>query len=857
MVGPSRTTTYLRQYIVLGVLGLLAFVFQARFTWDLVSEWRHRETATAPLLQIDEGTDRVGWISPAATRAGVKTGDRLVSVNGREYTGYSVYAEEVHAAGPGSVVGLRLVQNGQTVAVQPLLEPAGPKKLTDVLIDFFRFVVTPAFALVLGFFVVFQRPADRLAWLLLALMMSFSQMSAGDLLLKYAAFWTGIMRPLGVLYYLSCMSSWPVWMLWFGTYFPVRSRLDHKLPWLKWVLIAPAVCFGIAQTALVLLHFENWPAAAPWVAIIHRLGPLQFFMYAIPISGFFAQLGEKSGTLESPDARRRLRLIWIGTSVSLTPLFLIFLYAAIRHGDVYSIPQVLLVPALLLQLLFPVTLAYVIIVQRAMAVQVAIRQSLQYALARGGIALLRFLIVAGLVALMIQGAARGQSIAAQVLIYAAGIGAILGLRKIGQRVSSWVDRRFFREAYNSELILSDLSEQVRSIVETRPLLETVATRISDSLHVPKVALLLRAGDRFQPAYSLGYGATPPAVDFEDTSGVVQALRDERKPVAAYAGSREVWNAADQAKLGDLQTALLLPLGAKDKLHGFISLGEKQSEQPYSSADLRLLQSVAVQTGLALENSQLTAAIAHEVAQKEILNRELEIAREVQQRLFPQKLPAIADLDYAGHCRPAQGVGGDYYDFLEIPNGHFGIAVGDVSGKGIPAALLMASLQASLRGQTILSPRDLAALMTNMNRLVFDASPSNRYATFFYGQYEPAARAFTYVNGGHNSPMVLRGESVIRLDEGGPVVGLFAKASYTQATIQLQAGDTMVLFTDGISEAMNDADDEFGEERMLPVLQGCCGLKAQVTLERLFDAADAFAAGAPQHDDMTVVIVRFL
>jgi phosphoserine phosphatase RsbU/P len=265
--------------------------------------------------------------------------------------------------------------------------------------------------------------------------------------------------------------------------------------------------------------------------------------------------------------------------------------------------------------------------------------------------------------------------------------------------------------------------------------------------------------------------------------------------------------------------------------------------------------VATQTGLALENSHLTAAIASEVAQRERLNRELEIAREVQQRLFPQKHPVVPGLDYAGHCRPAQGVGGDYYDFINVPDGNFGIAIGDISGKGIPAALLMASLQASLRGQTISSPRDLAGLMTNLNRLIFDASASNRYATFFYGQYNPSTKLFDYVNGGHNAPIVLRGAEVIRMEEGGPVVGLFAMANYSQGAIQLMPGDLIVAFTDGISEAMNSADDEFGEERMIPVALEHRELPAQLILDRLFTAADDFAAGAPQHDDMTAVIVK--
>jgi sigma-B regulation protein RsbU (phosphoserine phosphatase) len=252
-------------------------------------------------------------------------------------------------------------------------------------------------------------------------------------------------------------------------------------------------------------------------------------------------------------------------------------------------------------------------------------------------------------------------------------------------------------------------------------------------------------------------------------------------------------------------------------------------------------------------------IADEVAQRERLNREVEIAREVQERLFPQKLPVIAGLDYAGHCRPALGVGGDYCDFLALPQGHLGVAVGDVSGKGIAAALMMASLQASLRGEATRAPESLAAAVANVNRLVYEASSANRYATFFYGQYDPRARKFDYVNAGHNPPMLFHcsgGQwAVTRLDVGGTVVGLLETYAYEQGSVSLIQGDILVAFTDGISEAMNSADEEWGEARMIDTIQRCDGLRAQEVLQRILSAADAFVAGAKQHDDMTLVVLR--
>jgi sigma-B regulation protein RsbU (phosphoserine phosphatase) len=270
-------------------------------------------------------------------------------------------------------------------------------------------------------------------------------------------------------------------------------------------------------------------------------------------------------------------------------------------------------------------------------------------------------------------------------------------------------------------------------------------------------------------------------------------------------------------------------------------------------------SSAAQTALALEVARLTTAIGREMAQRERLNRELEIAQEVQAHFFPQRLPTVPGLDYCGHCRPAREVGGDYYDFLELPEGKLGIAIGDVSGKGIGAALMMASLEASLRGQASVS-HDLAELMKRVDKLVYEASSANRYATLFYAEYDSRSRRLSYVNAGHNPPVILRKSAlaceVLRLETGGPVIGLL-RQGYQQESLPLEPGDQVVLFTDGVSESMNARNEEWGEDRLIEFAKTCHGLSASEVMTQILAAAEAFATGAAQHDDMTLVVLRIL
>jgi phosphoserine phosphatase RsbU/P len=253
--------------------------------------------------------------------------------------------------------------------------------------------------------------------------------------------------------------------------------------------------------------------------------------------------------------------------------------------------------------------------------------------------------------------------------------------------------------------------------------------------------------------------------------------------------------------------------------------------------------------------------AADVATREQHLRELRIARDVQERLFPQHHPVIPGLEYAGACRSALEVGGDYYDFFPVSEADFGVAIGDVSGKGIAAALLMATLRAYLRGHTAGRDCDIPSLMAHLNQFVFESSDANRYATFFYAQYNTSTRMLSYTNGGHNPPLLFRAappaRSVdpVRLQTGGAVIGLLPDCAYQQDQIRFGAGDLLVAFTDGITEATNAAGDEWGEERLIGAIRALRSDSAEALITRVMAAVDEFVADAAQSDDMTMSVVR--
>jgi hypothetical protein len=235
--------------------------------------------------------------------------------------------------------------------------------------------------------------------------------------------------------------------------------------------------------------------------------------------------------------------------------------------------------------------------------------------------------------------------------------------------------------------------------------------------------------------------------------------------------------------------------------------------------------------------------------------ELRCAAEVQRRLLPQSRLSTADIQIEGACRPARVVGGDAFDYFKTRAGDVAFVITDVSGKGAPAALLMACVHAAVRSHANSGPEDVAAKVVEINQTIFALSPAERYATLFYAEYNPHSRRMSYVNAGHCAPMLLHDDQITRLSEGGSVIGLFPNSEFTAGVVEVCPGDVLIAFTDGISEAMNANDEFYGEDRIAAT--ACLFRDTEVSklVESIMAAAETFASDGARYDDMTVVALR--
>ena len=387
----------------------------------------------------------------------------------------------------------------------------------------------------------------------------------------------------------------------------------------------------------------------------------------------------------------------------------------------------------------------------------------------------------------------------------------------------------------------------RTAGEYRPIARTPSNSADDGAPIPDGPRF--PGDGFVYSRLRNYSHALP-VEPRDLESWRRWARDA-KPTAV----------PEIEALETIGTRLIVALRAKDEILGLLILGPPLDRKRYSSTERAVLRQCTEQLTLMIENARLTAR----VVEQEKVRRDLALASEVQRRLLPERPP---DFDFAAISAvsvPARSVGGDYYDFLDLGDRRIGIALADVAGKGVAAALIMAVVQASLRivvaEGTTEKETSLPALAAKINEYLHRSTLSRSYATFFYAQLDETTRQLRYVNAGHNPPYLVRrtgdnaGIEIRELNVGGMVLGLFPQIDYEEAAVELQRGDVLIAFTDGVTEALNAAEEEFGESRLKDVVRGTLHLPAAEISAQLSEALRLWIRDTAQYDDLTFVVIK--
>jgi predicted permease len=414
-------------------------------------------------------------------------------------------------------------------------------------------------------------------------------------------------------------------------------------------------------------------------------------------------------------------------------------------------------------------------------------------------------------------------------------------------------------------LMTELIDASRRAASFREALSVALESLCSSVGTPTALLLESAPDeQYRPAAVVPKNGTSSyAVPKQGL--LLGRLRSYAAPLPISEGDIKTWlrwaaqhKPESVAEIETLQAAgvrLAVALRTNKEVLGLLLMGAPEGRDDYSPAEKILLRGCADHFALMLENARLT----DRVVEQEKLRRDVALAAEVQRRLLAQQSLEAPTASLAALSLPARSVGGDYYDFLNLDGHRIGIALADVAGKGVPAALIMSVVQATLRVISSEPEILLPQLAAKMNHFLYRSTGSSSYATFFYAQFDQRTRELRYVNAGHNPPYLLRigGEplAVEELPAGGTVIGLFPKADYQEGVIALRPGDLLTIFTDGVPEAQNPAEEEFGEERLKKLLLDVVNLPIDEISARIEQELRGFIQDAAQYDDLTFVLMK--
>ncbi len=855
----------------------------------IYSEWVTPKVADSLNLEDTTGVLLVGVSSgEPAEKAGLRVGDVILRFDGVQLTSDGQFTRLIRANPPGKKVRIDLLRNHQPLTIDATLgkrpphtirfwgsEIAGsPRKVISIF--YLPWLLFPFFFFIVGAFIGWLKPRDSVAFQcsFLFLCIGAATFSIGTPFLASWPYWV-----LGILLCIIEISTGliPPLILRGLSIFPNPSRLGKvlwKWQWTAWLFFG---LYSFSWCAYDLTKLYGWKST--WLT-------------TNPISGFFINIGtwfllipigllgslllaQRLETRKRPQTR--LKIIEFGLLLGLIGMIIFLVSTAIAGvipeswrpvwGFLIWLPPPVLFSAI------PLSFAYSVLARKVFGIRFIIRKGLQHLLLSKGALLLEGVIIFFIVWQVIgKGGSRlaGSPIAVSGVAVASAVLVMGTLSRVNRKLMPVIDRRFFRETLNVRHLLLELGDQLSELREREKILKRTASTVLKALHPLRVVLLLKEAQtkdikcvldlkngtsRLASIEDLEKEAVSiPSLELKSEDSAIQQLEKGKSWLAVYPEKLDP-EKEQEKRLFELNCELLIALPGSSGLIGLMGLGAKLSEEPFSGEDRELLLTVARQMGMALENAELL-----EVAKREAeFSRELEIARQVQQNLFPKKLPTPSGWEFAGFCRPAKAVGGDYYDIFEVAPGKVVFALGDVSGKGLGPSFLMSSVHATIRTQAVTSLDNPVKLITELNRYLLTSSSPETFITLFFGLLDLDTGELRYINCGHPAGMLMRKveSKQERLTEGGPILGILDGVPYKEGVCRLNKGDFLVLFSDGVTEATNQQEEMFEEERLLQVVSDTAISEASAILDMILKSVDDFSAGCEQADDISIIVVRCL
>jgi sigma-B regulation protein RsbU (phosphoserine phosphatase) len=687
--------------------------------------------------------------------------------------------------------------------------------------------------------VVFLSRADLIATLFFAVCLLFSRViqPAADPLTSGAYLFDKTTLDLATLFL-------PVAFLHFFLYFPRRFRVAPRMAW-----VVPALYGAALVASLFAIRFDFdlvvRGAVGPSALMFEKATGL--LLMAMTLGGvvLFVQGIRRS----TASVRHKLRWVLPGTALGvLPPLTLAAIFGVAPGlefpGDRYVVVTLVLVPLAFANAIFRYGL---------MDLELIVKRSVLYATLTALLVALYYVVAELLGSWLSVRVGIGQTLLSFGVVFTAAL-LFVPVRDRLQRI---LDRTLYPNRHSYRETLRRFAGALSDFVDRDELVGVLVEQVGSTLDLDRVVLFSRSSPEDTSLHltgTRGIGESEvPLPYFQPSSALVAWWRSEDAPLRYDRGAaariierlpepeRALWDAVDPE--------ILVVLSRQREIEGILALGPKRSGEPYRSEDLELLATLGHQAGTALANARLQ----DEAYERRRMEEELSVARRIQAALLPAVIPQPDGVEIAVFTKPSRHVGGDFYDVLDFGVDGLGLAVADVSGKGVPAALILSGLQATLRSEATPVPEPLVQKVNA--RLCADTQPGS-FASLLYGHLDVRSRSFRYVNAGHPAGIVVRRDGHLdRLAEGGILLGFEPNATYVAGHATFEAGDLLFLYSDGVTDVLNDDDEDFGTERLERLLRRLAHLPVQAVVENIVVAVETFVGGSLP-DDITIVVTKF-
>jgi len=781
------------------------------------------------------GITTVGGVAEPGRKAGMGPGDRILTVNGKTFSTFGEFRSAMHRA-LGEENTYLLERDGQEFTVTIKNNPLGLNKSFEI--SGLAVLVGLCYVLI-GTLVFLMKPYQLTSWMFFLFTISLGLIVTFFRRAKLEPLWLDTVL-------IVAYSFTPAVIIHLAFCFPEKRMLLRRHPYTQIIpYLASSVVFVCIRSRA--LTMEDAPKLWIIVAVVYMVAGVLFFL------GSCLQL---VFTSISHIVKVRSKMILVGFAIAASlPLaeFVAnaFFYKSVVPGDNYLLPFFVA---------FPLSIGYSIVKHDLFDIDAIIKRTYGYVLTTGAIAGIYGVFV--LVSNLAFGRFEVTKSPMFPLVFILAV--VFFFNPVRNRVQRFIDRVFYRLEYDYQGTVQRISETMRSLLKLDEIGKTIMDTALGAMFIDSGCVMLlnkeknayeclvRAGERAE-----GRGKAGPEGTLAADDAIIRKIEEKKKGVTIYDiqedpffdGVRE----SGKKAFDQMSATLIVPLVYEDRLTGLMSLGQKKSGKFYRSEDINLLNTLANQGAVAIENAMLL----EEVIEKERMEEELAIARDLQTSMLPATCPQIEGFELAAMSIPAREVGGDFFDFIKMGKDRLGLVIGDVTGKSVSGALVMAASRSVFR---MLSEEELTVgeIMIRANRRTKKDIKKGMFVALLYAVLNASERTLGLCSAGQTQPIHLSEETgkagLVETEGDTFPLGILEDAAYEETRLRLAPGDKVVFYTDGIVEAMNEQGEIFGFERLLEVVQASQSATADSLLKEIIDRVSTFAGGTSQHDDLTLIVL---